>query len=450
MDQTLEQAIEDLRSGNQQGFRIIYDQTHDYVYSQARMLLRNESDAGDLVQEVYINAYNSIQSLQDNKKIYSWLGGIAFRQATKILRKQRDVLLSDDEGTLFDMVVELDPDVQPEHAMDKEYTQEVIAELIERLPPLQQAALTAFYYDELSIRQIAQAYDCSENTIKSRLNYAKKSLKEYVLEKEKKEGIKLYSLCPAVLLAALSFRLSQESMPVGDANAVYGGITQSLSLSEPATAVAKTTAAAGQMNTAVSNVSKATMAGKVTAGAVVKATSVKTAAVAISAVVAVTSLGGSIYMINKLHSVKDSYNKESVRQEEQIKKLQSDMVLLQHRLDEAESEKAELNSQLGEKENQELSMSVSEVVAETERIDTSDTVSMTTAVNKKEDKIEKPKETTKTQVSMTGETTQKPVKKEETKEQVTTVKMTEKPTQESVSSDETPFELEGPLEFQVE
>ena len=426
MDQTLEQAIEDLRSGNQQGFRIIYDQTHDYVYSQARMLLRNESDAGDLVQEVYINAYNSIQSLQDNKKIYSWLGGIAFRQATKILRKQRDVLLSDDEGTLFDMVVELDPDVQPEHAMDKEYTQEVIAELIERLPPLQQAALTAFYYDELSIRQIAQAYDCSENTIKSRLNYAKKSLKEYVLEKEKKEGIKLYSLCPAVLLAALSFRLSQESMPVGDANAVYGGITQSLSLSEPATAVAKT------------------------AGAVVKATSVKTAAVAISAVVAVTSLGGSIYMINKLHSVKDSYNKESVRQEEQIKKLQSDMVLLQHRLDEAESEKAELNSQLGEKENQELSMSVSEVVAETERIDTSDTVSMTTAVNKKEDKIEKPKETTKTQVAMTRETTQKPVKKEETKEQVTTVKMTEKPTQESVSSDETPFELEGPLEFQVE
>lgn len=426
MDQTLEQAIEDLRSGNQQGFRIIYDQTHDYVYSQARMLLRNESDAGDLVQEVYINAYNSIQSLQDNKKIYSWLGGIAFRQATKILRKQRDVLLSDDEGTLFDMVVELDPDVQPEHAMDKEYTQEVIAELIERLPPLQQAALTAFYYDELSIRQIAQAYDCSENTIKSRLNYAKKSLKEYVLEKEKKEGIKLYSLCPAVLLAALSFRLSQESMPVGDANAVYGGITQSLSLSDPATAVAKT------------------------AGAVAKAASVKTAAVAISAVVAVTSLGGSIYMINKLHSVKDSYNKESVRQEEQIKKLQSDMVLLQHRLDEAESEKAELNSQLGEKENQELSMSVSEVVAETERIDTSDTVSMTTAVNKKEDKIEKPKETTKTQVAMTRETTQKPVKKEETKEQVTTVKMTEKPTQESVSSDETPFELEGPLEFQVE
>ena len=426
MDQILEQAIEDLRSGNQQGFRIIYDQTHDYVYSQARMLLRNESDAGDLVQEVYINAYNSIQSLQDNKKIYSWLGGIAFRQATKILRKQRDVLLSDDEGTLFDMVVELDPDVQPEHAMDKEYTQEVIAELIERLPPLQQAALTAFYYDELSIRQIAQAYDCSENTIKSRLNYAKKSLKEYVLEKEKKEGIKLYSLCPAVLLAALSFRLSQESMPVGDANAVYGGITQSLSLSEPSTAVAKT------------------------AGAVAKAASVKTAAVAISAVVAVTSLGGSIYMINKLHSVKDSYNKESVRQEEQIKKLQSDMVLLQHRLDEAESEKAELNSQLGEKENQELSMSVSEVVAETERIDTSDTVSMTTAVNKKEDKIEKPKETTKTQVAMTRETTQKPVKKEETKEQVTTVKMTEKPTQESVSSDETPFELEGPLEFQVE
>lgn len=132
MDKSLEQAIEELRGGNQQGFQIIYDQTHNYVFSQARMMLRNEADAKDLVQEVYINAYNSIHLLQDNQKIFSWLGGITFRQATKILRKQKDVLLQSEEDDLFETIVELDPDVQPEQAVDREYTEHAVMELIEK------------------------------------------------------------------------------------------------------------------------------------------------------------------------------------------------------------------------------------------------------------------------------------------------------------------------------
>ena len=56
MDKRLEVAIEQLRQGQQQGFQILYDQTHNYVFMQARTLLKNEADVHDLVQEVYINA----------------------------------------------------------------------------------------------------------------------------------------------------------------------------------------------------------------------------------------------------------------------------------------------------------------------------------------------------------------------------------------------------------
>ena len=96
MDKRLEVAIEQLRQGQQQGFQILYDQTHNYVFMQARTLLKNEADVHDLVQEVYINAYRSISSLQENQKIYAWLGGIAFRQATKILRTQNEIPIGEE------------------------------------------------------------------------------------------------------------------------------------------------------------------------------------------------------------------------------------------------------------------------------------------------------------------------------------------------------------------
>ena len=183
IDERLNDAIEQLRQGQEHGFRILYDHTHNYVLMQARSILKNQSDANDLVQEVYINAYRSIDSLQDNEKIYAWLGGIAFRQATKLLRKEKDFPVGEEEA-VWDTLVELDPDVQPEQAMDKKASAQILAEMIEELPPLQKSALLAYYYDEMSVGEIASAFSCSEGTIKSRLNYARKSLKE----KKKKNG----------------------------------------------------------------------------------------------------------------------------------------------------------------------------------------------------------------------------------------------------------------------
>lgn len=332
MDQLLERAIEQLRSGNQNGFQIIYDQTHNYVYSQARMLLRNESDASDLVQEVYINAYRSIGSLQDNQKIYSWLGGIAFRQATKILRKQKDVLLQDDEENIFENVVELDPDVQPEAAMDRTFTKEVVAELIEQLPPLQQAALTAFYYDQMSIRQIAQEYNCSENTIKSRLNYAKKNLKESVLEREKRDGVKLYSVSPALVLAALSFLFAKEPMPESSAALAYQGISSRLSLSKAA------------------SVSAGTVANST--AAVKKAALVKTILTTASSAVAITAVAGSFYIGNKLQTTREHSRIESQRLEKQVDDLKKEITEIQKLLDSKENDVSVLSAELLQKKQE--------------------------------------------------------------------------------------------------
>lgn len=227
MDKRLEVAIEQLRQGQQQGFQILYDQTHNYVYMQARTLLKNEADVHDLVQEVYINAYRSIASLQENQKIYAWLGGIAFRQATKILRKQKDIPIGEEDMPLEPMVA-FDEDIQPEHALDKKESAQILQELLEGLPELQKAALLAYYYNEMSIGEIAQAFSCSEGTIKSRLNYARKSLKKAIQEREKRDNIRLHSFSLPLLLLAFGNYADECVMAEQMVNGIFQQICQHL------------------------------------------------------------------------------------------------------------------------------------------------------------------------------------------------------------------------------
>ena len=227
MDKRLEVAIEQLRQGQQQGFQILYDQTHNYVFMQARTLLKNEADVHDLVQEVYINAYRSISSLQENQKIYAWLGGIAFRQATKILRKQKEIPIGEEDMPLEPMVA-FDEDIQPEHALDKKESAQILRELLEELPELQKAALMAYYYNEMSIGEIAQAFSCSEGTIKSRLNYARKSLKKAIQEREKRDNIRLHSFSLPLLLLAFGNYADECVMAEQMVNGIFQHICQRL------------------------------------------------------------------------------------------------------------------------------------------------------------------------------------------------------------------------------
>ena len=89
-------GINTLQIGNSRGFDVIYNETSSYVYARARMIMKDEQDANDLVQDTYIQASQNINSLQDPQNIFAWLGGIAYRQGMKIYRKKNDVLLDED------------------------------------------------------------------------------------------------------------------------------------------------------------------------------------------------------------------------------------------------------------------------------------------------------------------------------------------------------------------
>ncbi len=225
IDNELLEGINLMKTGNEAGFNALYSKTYNFVYAKARFIMKDEQDALDLTQETYVQAYKGIASLDDASNIYAWLGAIVYNQGMRIFRKKKEILLDEGAEGIFDDIVSEDTDLNPEESADAKETVDIIKGFIEELPELQKIAVLAFYYDNIKIDDIATICDCSPNTIKSRLNYAKKFLKDKVEEHEKKNNYKLHSFTPGLFVLVLKTLLGSDKyrMSAYAAEGVFSG-----------------------------------------------------------------------------------------------------------------------------------------------------------------------------------------------------------------------------------
>lgn len=107
------------------------------------------------------------------------------------------------KGEAFEYQIEDDDlEVQPELSYTRQETKELVHELIDSLSEEQRLCILMFHIEGISISEIARTMDCSENTVKSRLNYGRKNLRMKAEDLQKK-GYKLYSVAPLPLFLML-------------------------------------------------------------------------------------------------------------------------------------------------------------------------------------------------------------------------------------------------------
>ncbi|MFZ0828876.1 MAG: RNA polymerase sigma factor [Verrucomicrobiia bacterium] len=149
-----------------------------YVY--VFELVHDEQTSLDLVQETFIAAVRNIGGLRDNDKFGSWLFGIAHQKCIQRWRKEnRDEMLRDEIAAAPDEF-ENGPD-------DLLIQQEQEAEFMNRLNELplpQRSVLLLHFVEDFSIEEIAGITGTPVGTVKSRLHYAKKSLRKLLEEKK--------------------------------------------------------------------------------------------------------------------------------------------------------------------------------------------------------------------------------------------------------------------------
>lgn len=301
MDDSLKKAIQQMKNGEETGFNAVYSATYNRVYFRAKQIMKKEEDAQDLTQIVFAEAYKNIHTLQAAEALYSWLDGITYNQGMKIYRKQRDVLLTEEAEGMFDILENNDISSMPELTADQKATAEIVKGIIEELPELQKAAVVAYYFDGLKVERIAELMECSVNTIKSRLNYARKYIKERVEEKEKKEGYRLHVLGLPVLWYAIRTMSDRTTLTSQAAQTIYNGACSGIGLQARVItaggAVATGTVTAAEVAAAEAATTAATTAGA-GAKAVAISTTVKALLIAGAVIVAGAGIAGAISVIN--------------------------------------------------------------------------------------------------------------------------------------------------------
>lgn len=204
---TYREAINLARAGEERGYGFLYEKTYKSKYYLALQYMKNEEEAEDVLQEAYIKAFSKLDTLENPEAFQGWLGMIVANTAKNMLAKKRPLLFSDlavdDEGEAFEYQIEDDDlEVQPELSYTRQETKELVHELIDSLSEEQRLCILMFHIEGISISEIARTMDCSENTVKSRLNYGRKNLRMKAEDLQKK-GYKLYSVAPLPLFLML-------------------------------------------------------------------------------------------------------------------------------------------------------------------------------------------------------------------------------------------------------
>lgn len=141
------------------------------LFRYAKSMVGNQADGEDAVSETILKAYENIDQLRSQRKFKSWIFKILTNECYSILRKRTRIGLTETgevpETAYYDMIEEGD-----------------ILKLIQQMKPEYRNVLILYYYNDFSVREIANILEIPVGTVKSRLSRGRKQLRSFW----KKEG----------------------------------------------------------------------------------------------------------------------------------------------------------------------------------------------------------------------------------------------------------------------
>ena len=234
------------QNGDNDAMNELFNAFYNDFYYFALKTVKNDELALDITQETFVEIINTLGNLKEPAAFVTWAKQITYHQCTRYFKKKKDVLVDEDEdgNTIFDTLKEDKAEFVPDEALDKADFKKTVMAILDELSEEQRSAVMMYYFDEMSVRQIAEIQGVSEGTVKSRLNYARKAIKNSVEEYEKKHNIKLHAIPFFPFFKWIFEGAFEGGMPVTSAEIVAEGITT-------ATGTAITVSATGTTATAV-------------------------------------------------------------------------------------------------------------------------------------------------------------------------------------------------------
>lgn len=185
--------VEKVKKGDNKSFEKLYKLTEREVWFTCISFLKNETTAQDIMQETYITAFLKIQSLEKSSQIRSWLNRIAVNKCKNYLKGKGEIQL-DDEIFENQAIVDERISIPEEYISDKAKREIILSIMQEVLSDVQYQTVVMHYFNEMTVDEIAEVFECSRGTVLSRLNYSRAKMKTAIEDYENKSGDKLHGV----------------------------------------------------------------------------------------------------------------------------------------------------------------------------------------------------------------------------------------------------------------
>lgn len=169
--------IRRIAARDQTAMTTLYARHHVRLYRYLVRLTRNEAVAEELMNEVFLETWRKAGSYEGRSTVSTWLFSIGHNRAISSMRKRSEAPLDDDAAAQI-----ADDEDDPEVALQKRGKADVMRACMDRLSSDHKSVIDLVYYHDKSVAEVAELLAIPENTVKTRMFYARKKLAELMRE----------------------------------------------------------------------------------------------------------------------------------------------------------------------------------------------------------------------------------------------------------------------------
>jgi RNA polymerase sigma-70 factor (ECF subfamily) len=176
------------RARDEAAIRAIMQTNNRRLYRIARGILRNDSEAEDVVQETYVRAFTHLDNFRGDSSLTTWLSRIAMNEALGRLRRQRPSVdwTTLETGAHNAQIIQFPVSAiseDPEKSMAQREIQHVVEQAVDELPEAFRIVFITRVIEGMNVEETAEILDLKPETVKTRLHRARTMLRENVERK---------------------------------------------------------------------------------------------------------------------------------------------------------------------------------------------------------------------------------------------------------------------------
>ncbi len=163
-------------AGNTQAFDVLVTRYRRAMLTIAQQIVRNPTDAEDVVQDAFLRAFEALPQLSDLNRFGAWLHSITRNRALRYYRSASRYQPQEDMEPYLNRATDTSAE-DPAHIVERELTQQAIRDAIQELPTDFRAVIELYYWAEMPQKRMAEFLSLPLTTVKWRLHKAKELLK---------------------------------------------------------------------------------------------------------------------------------------------------------------------------------------------------------------------------------------------------------------------------------